>query len=249
MKKIVCLFALVQFALTVGCVNAADSNATGGGGSSGTSSNSGGNACTPGRRISCTCDDGSNGAQTCNDDGASYGECHCNSSTSTGPSASSSSGAGGSGDTGSYTVEFKLHAYAYHLFCYGAEVDAYSPDVPDQDIDWDQAWQSFGHDAFGPTVPSGQTPPITWIDYDVVVTVPNTSSLRAQCYINTAGSETSGDNVRYAFSDPSQFQSGEWVQVNHNGNLVYPPSGPTAFLVPNLAPQGYSENIQVNPGP
>lgn len=57
--------ALTSFVLLTAC---SDSEATGGGGPPG---------CTPGETQSCSCTDGSEGAQKCASDGKSFGECEC----------------------------------------------------------------------------------------------------------------------------------------------------------------------------
>lgn len=156
-------------------------------------------------------------------------------------------GSGGGSSGGTYTVTFTVHGNAYHIWCEGGAVEAYAPDVSDDQIQWYEYWHSFGGDTFGPEMPPGQHPGQEWLDHSVTVTVPTNASLRAQCYLNTNGTETSGDLVRYAFADPTQLMSGEWVSVTRNGSSVYPPQGPDAYLVNNLDPQGFSENLQIDP--
>lgn len=242
--------------------SSSSSSHSGGGGSSSTStsSNSGGGGststgtvCVPGDTQSCVGPGNCAGGQKCNDAGTGYDACDCGSTTSSssGTGGNTSTSSSGTGGATTYTVEIKVHAYAYHVWCEGGQVEAYAPDLPDNDpaVHWLEAWHSFGNDVWGAPVPSGQTPPLSWLDFDVTLVLPSTSSERLQCYLNSSGSETSGDNVRYAFSDPSQLQAGEWVNVYKNGTLVYPPEGAAAFLVQNPSPQGFAENLQVNPGP
>lgn len=158
-----------------------------------------------------------------------------------------STGTGGSGAT-TYNVTFEVTGNAYHIWCEGGFVEAYAPDVPDDQVTWYGPWHSFGNDTFGPQMPPGQHPGNEWLTHSVTVTVQSNASLRAQCYLNTNGAETSGDLIRYAFADPTQLQSGESVKVFHSKyGQVYPPQGQHAYLTQNLDPQGFSENLQVDP--
>lgn len=56
----------------------------------GSASNSGGNACVPGASVTCTCVDGSKGAQVCAPDGDSFGACECEGSSGSASEATTS---------------------------------------------------------------------------------------------------------------------------------------------------------------
>lgn len=58
-------------------------------GEPGTASNSGGQNCTPGQSVACTCTNGSDGAQVCAADGKSFGDCTCEGGGSESDSVSS----------------------------------------------------------------------------------------------------------------------------------------------------------------
>lgn len=59
--------------------------------------------CDPGRQETCPCSDGSEGVQSCNEDGTGYEACSCSSTTST-SSGDGGNGAGGNGVGGSECV-------------------------------------------------------------------------------------------------------------------------------------------------
>lgn len=83
------LHGLFSGLLLVACGKSAEGTATGAetdssGSSSGsttndpgTASNSGGQNCTPGQSVECTCTNGETGAQVCNPDGKGFGVCMC----------------------------------------------------------------------------------------------------------------------------------------------------------------------------
>ncbi|MFH1620922.1 MAG: hypothetical protein ABIB04_02450, partial [Patescibacteria group bacterium] len=143
----------------------------------------------------------------------------------------------GGNDPGTYQIEIEVESNSYHVWCEGGAVEAYAPATAwDSDILWFEPWHSFGCDAWDQNGAS----------YFCSVTVPKNASLRFQCYMNTSGTETAGDNVRYVFANPSQFQSGESVRVWENGvHLQYP--GQCLFRVQGPDPTTYTENAQVDP--
>lgn len=69
-----------------------------------------GNTCSPGQPLACPCGDGSNGVQTCLQDGSAYGPCDCGDPTqggtaSTGPETGTSSGDDPTGGSCSNGIE------------------------------------------------------------------------------------------------------------------------------------------------
>ncbi|MDD2326354.1 MAG: hypothetical protein PHW63_10245 [Alphaproteobacteria bacterium] len=138
-------------------------------------------------------------------------------------------GTGGSSGTPSGTstaVGIKVYGSATHIWCEGALVEKgnYSSDSV---VKFYEPWHSFGCDSF-----SGS--------YSCTVNVPNTASLRFQCYLNTAGSSTSGDLVRYTCAYDWQLLPGEVFETTRNGQIVTP------ALADNLAPKN-AANCQLEP--
>jgi hypothetical protein len=185
----------------------------------------------------------------CGGEGASCSgfTCHCgmwmnpdltgNVTCGSGGSSSSSSGSTGSGSPSGTPVHDLVlvvnSGEAYHLWCEGAQVDPYAVGA-DQNIHWLEAWHSFGCDSFDGS-------------FSCPVSFGPNASLRFQCYLNTAGNETSGDNIRYVYADPSQMHNGENYAVTEDGSKTLTLGTQKFYLVTNLAPNGFSENAQIDP--